>query len=46
LGEALELPCVHGRQKILAVGRWVEPRVAGHLRITQGVHVRPILVDP
>src|ERR1035437_934714 len=46
-GEALELPCVHARQPILAVrGRWADPRVAGNMGVTQGVHVRPILVDP
>ena len=46
-GEALELPCVHARQPILAVrGRWADPRVAENMGVTQGVHVRPILVDP
>ena len=46
-GEALELPFVHARQPILAVrGRWADPRVAGNMGVTQGVHVRPILVDP
>jgi len=46
-GEALELPCVHARQPILAIrGRWADPRVAGNIGVTQGVHVRPILVDP
>ena len=46
-GEALELPCVHAGQPILAVrGRWADPRVAGNMGVTQGVHVRPILVDP
>ena len=27
-------------------GRWAEPRVAGNTGVTQGMHVRPILVDP
>src|SRR6202046_2943098 len=45
-GEALELPCVHARQEILAVRRWAEPRVAGKAGVTQGVQVRPVLVDP
>src|SRR6266545_7479012 len=46
-GEALELPFVHARQPILAVrGRWADPRVAGSTGVTQGVHVRAILVDP
>jgi len=43
----LELPFVHARQPILAVrGRWADPRVAGNMGVTQGVHVRPILADP
>src|SRR5260370_35327597 len=38
---------MHARQPILAVrGRWADPRVAGNMGVTQGVHVRPILVDP
>jgi hypothetical protein len=46
-GEALELPCVHARQPILAVrGRWADPRVAGDTGVTQGMHVGAILVDP
>jgi AcrR family transcriptional regulator len=45
-GQALELPCVHARQEILAVRRWAEPRVVGNSGVAQGVHVRPILVDP
>ena len=46
-GEALELPCVHAGQPILAVGgRWADPRVAGNMGVAQGVHVCPILVDP
>ena len=28
------------------VGRWADPRVAGNTGVTQGIHVRPILVDP
>jgi hypothetical protein len=45
LGETLELPCVHARQPIVC-GRWADPRVAGNMGVTQGVHIRPILVDP
>jgi hypothetical protein len=46
-GEALELPFVHAGQPILAErGRWADPRVAGNTGVTQGMHVRPILVDP
>jgi hypothetical protein len=46
-GEGLELPFVHAGQPILAVGgRWADPRVTGIMGVTQGVHVRPILVDP
>jgi hypothetical protein len=46
-GEALELPCVHAGHPVPAVlGRWADPRVAGNMGVTQGVHVRPILVDP
>ena len=38
---------MHARQPILAVrGRWADPRVAGNMGVTQGVHVRPILFDP
>ena len=33
-------------QPILAVRRWAEPRVAENISVTQGVHVRAILVDP
>jgi hypothetical protein len=45
LGEALELPCVHARQPILAVpGR--KARVGYNIGVTHRVHVRPILVDP
>jgi len=28
------------------LGRWADPRVAGNTGVTQGLHVRPILVDP
>jgi hypothetical protein len=42
----LLLQFMHAGQKILAVRRWVEPRVAGNLGVTQGAHVCPILVDP
>jgi AcrR family transcriptional regulator len=45
-GQALELPCVHARQEILAVGRRAEPRVVGNASVTHGVHVRPIQVNP
>ena len=46
-GEALELPCVHAGHPVPAVlGRWADPRVAENMGVTQGVHVRPILVDP
>ena len=46
-GEALELPFVHARQPILAVGgRWADPRIAGNVGVAQGMHIRPILVDP
>jgi hypothetical protein len=41
------LPFVHAGQPILAVrGRWADPRVAENIGVTQGVHVRPILIDP
>jgi hypothetical protein len=41
------LPFVHAGQPIFAVrGRWADPRVAGDTGVTQGVHVRAILVDP
>ena len=46
-GEALELPCVDAGHPVPAVlGRWADPRVAGNTRVTQGAHVRAILVDP
>src|SRR6266536_5278007 len=46
-GEALELPCVHAGHPVPTVlGRWADPRVAGNTGVAQGVHVRPILVDP
>src|SRR2546423_5301108 len=46
-GEVLELPFVHAGQPIVAEGgRWADPRVAGSVGVTQGVHVRPILDDP
>ncbi len=45
LGETLELPCVHASHPIVR-GRWADPRVAGNMGVTQGMHVRPILVDP
>ena len=38
---------MHARQPVLAVrGRWADPRVGGNTGVTQGAHVRPILVDP
>jgi hypothetical protein len=40
------LPFVHAGQPILAVRRWAEPRVAGSIVVTQGMQIRPILVDP
>jgi hypothetical protein len=41
------LPFVHAGQPILAVrGRWADPRVAENIGVTQGAHVRPILIDP
>ena len=41
------MPFVHAGQPILAVrGRWADPRVAGNLGVTQGMHVRAILFDP
>ena len=46
-GELLELPCVHVAHPFPAfLGRWADPRVADNLIVTQGLHVRPILVDP
>ena len=46
-GEALELPFVHPGHPVPAVlGRWADPRVAATMGVPQGVHVRPILVDP
>jgi pimeloyl-ACP methyl ester carboxylesterase len=47
LGEALGLPVVHIAHPLPAgLGRWPDPRVAGIVAVAQGVHVRPILVDP
>jgi hypothetical protein len=41
------LPFMHAGQPILAErGRWADPRVAGDTGVTQGMHVRAILVDP
>src|SRR5512132_2872359 len=38
---------MHAGQPILAErGRWADPRVAGDTGVTQGMHVRAILVDP
>src|ERR1700757_441094 len=44
-GEALELAFVHARHPIVR-GRRADPRVAENMGVTQGAHVRPILVDP
>src|SRR5690348_7622846 len=47
LSEMLELPCVHAAHPFPAgLGRWADPRVTGNMSVTQGVHVRAILVDP
>ncbi|MGO9695005.1 MAG: hypothetical protein ACLPYO_14795, partial [Mycobacterium sp.] len=47
LGETLELSCVHADHPVPAVlGQWADPRVAENMSVTQGMHVRPILVDP
>src|SRR2546430_16187326 len=46
-GEALDLPVVHIAYPFPAgLGRWADPRVTGNTALTQGEHVRPILVDP
>ena len=46
-GEVLSLPFMHSGQPIRAErGRRADPRVAENIGLTQGVHVRPILVDP
>src|SRR5215831_5169660 len=38
---------MHAGQPIPAErGRWADPRVAGNTGVTQGLHVRAILVDP
>src|SRR5215472_3164973 len=38
---------MHAGQPTLAErGRWADPRVAGNTGVTQGMHVRAILVDP
>src|SRR5688572_3749639 len=45
-GELLELSCVYVAHPFPAfLGRWADPRVADNLIVTQGLHVRPILVD-
>ena len=42
-----ELPCVHTAHPVPAgLGRRANPRIAGNMGVTQGVYVRPILVDP
>ena len=45
-GEALELPCVHAGSQSCGTWPMGRPRVAGNMGVTQGVHVRPIQVDP
>ena len=46
-GEALGLPVVQIAYPLPAgLSRWADPRVAGNMALTQGEHVRPILVDP
>jgi hypothetical protein len=41
------LPFIHAGQPILAVrGQWADARVIGSMAVTQGLHVRAILVDP
>jgi hypothetical protein len=41
------LPIVHAAHPLPAGhGRRADPRVAGNMGATQGVHIRPILVDP
>ena len=41
------MPCVHAAHPFPAgLGRWADPRVAGIIGVTQGVHIRAILVDP
>ena len=41
------MPVVHIAYPLPAgLSRWADPRVAGIVALTQGVHVRPILVDP
>src|SRR5215217_1073400 len=46
-GEALGLPVVHIAYPLPAgLSRWADPRVAGNTGVTQGMHIRAILVDP
>ncbi len=45
-GRGLELPFVYATQPIPAISRRADPRVAGIVAVTQGVHVRPIQLDP
>ena len=46
LGELLQLPCVHVAHPFPALpGRRADPRVIDDLVVTQGLHVRPILVE-
>ena len=37
---------MHAGQPIPAVRRWAEPWIIDNIGVTQGVQVRPILVDP
>src|SRR4051795_4182097 len=46
-GQALRLPCVHIAYPLPAgLGRWADPRVVRTLAVTQGVHVRAVVLDP
>ena len=41
------MPVVHIAYPLPAgLSRWADPRVAEDMGVMQGVHVRPILVDP
>jgi hypothetical protein len=47
LGELLGLRFRHAGQPIPAErGRWADARVIGSMAVTQGMHVRSILLDP
>jgi hypothetical protein len=46
-GELLELPFSHAGQPVLAErGRRADARVIGSMAVTQGMHVRSILIEP